>query len=693
MKKRITLSFVGILFTICCICAQEVTRGQLMDLHFRAPQAKQAGNIQEALQIYKTILSVDASLPMPYLRLAEIYAMDRNNEKSIAAAAALYRKFLLLQPDDEEAANIIKEIAYLEQLTSLEVDLVQLLHIEQADAQHIFATRARRGITNREELEQHVIDVNLLYNQAQATISAGNVQGSIQQLEMLLQQIDPTNPLYALASMQLAEMYGKQGNLQKMREILASVERNMGISENLSQHFNLTTRDVAPFEDDMVGIWVSDLSFDIDGDALPFLAIQISRDRDGSFRAVILPHCTFAQNKRMYQGRPFNLSPVRAEGTGSNFLAHSFSHTVVPEDEVISFSFGNERFIRGISETTVQILTSSIDDATEAAVRSIAYTTDDFWKQTGRTVVVTIISEIIKGLTAQASVDRKRSVHIAATMERIFPGVATLNLVTTNILERTDGFERESADNIQMRMYKLYPEYNIVFADRGNEFFGYRRFSEEEIKQSEQYELLRGMRRRGYFNRMSYRQLEQRVLDYCWAKAEENPNMKEVAAFIMESFEHAKRGLVELNYESAHSTFQGWIDQRGRKTGKGVLSSAGFQYVGAFENDSFTFGTLTLINPRTGMAEAEYTGSFSNNRFHGNGIFIFADGRFLNGTWRRDEFREGKGTHEDGIFTGRWRTIRGEERIVVPHGRGTFVSADGEIITGTWRNGVLTNQR
>ena len=73
-----------------------------MDLHYKAQKAEQTGNVQEALDIYKTILSVDIDLPVPYLKMADIYAADEGDKESVAIAMALYQKYLSLQPDEPD---------------------------------------------------------------------------------------------------------------------------------------------------------------------------------------------------------------------------------------------------------------------------------------------------------------------------------------------------------------------------------------------------------------------------------------------------------------------------------------------------------------------------------------------------------------------------------------------------------------
>ncbi|GHV48578.1 hypothetical protein FACS1894181_04690 [Bacteroidia bacterium] len=101
MKKFIL--FLFLLLNVFHLFPQEVTRGELLYLFYKAQKAEKENNMQEALDIYKTILAIDNSLPTPYLKMANIYAADENNEKSVISAIVLYNKYLTLQPNDENA--------------------------------------------------------------------------------------------------------------------------------------------------------------------------------------------------------------------------------------------------------------------------------------------------------------------------------------------------------------------------------------------------------------------------------------------------------------------------------------------------------------------------------------------------------------------------------------------------------------
>jgi len=290
MRKTILLT--GILFIFCHIQAQEVTRGQLMDLHYKARKAEQANNTQEALEIYKTILSVDASLPTPYLKMANIYAADENNRKSTATAIVLYNKYLSLQPNDENTSAIKNKIAHLQKVANntQSVSLADILYINQEQAQNIFETKARRGIkaANKEELGQYIDEISTLYDRAQEAINNNNIQTGTIYLEQLTENSELASPASAQAYMQLADFYMQQGDLEKMEDVLVELQNNIEANKNLLEYYGYKIKESTPFEDDICGVWVSDLS--VDKNSLPYLAIKIDKSGNVNYSATILPY-------------------------------------------------------------------------------------------------------------------------------------------------------------------------------------------------------------------------------------------------------------------------------------------------------------------------------------------------------------------------------------------------------------------
>lgn len=83
----------------------------------------------------------------------------------------------------------------------------------------------------------------------------------------------------------------------------------------------------------------------------------------------------------------------------------------------------------------------------------------------------------------------------------------------------------------------------------------------------------------------------------------------------------------------------------------------------------------------------EYTGSFVNAEFHGNGSIRYANGMKYQGQWFEGKM-QGKGT----LTTTEGDTYIGELSDNKFNGEGTLTKATGDIYTGFWIDGVLNGQ-
>ena len=682
--KRITLLF-GILFVFCHLQAQEATRGQMMDLFFKAQKAEKAGNMQEALEIYKTILSVDANLPIPYLKMANIYAANEGDQQSIAAAAALYRKYLALQPDDENAAAIAKKASELEQRTSYgDVDLNKLLYIEKEDVKQVFATKARPGLkaNSKEELVQQVNQAGILYDQAQANLNAGNTQAGIQNLEQLTEQVDPSSPLYTQATMQLANTYGKQGDMQKMKEKLASGEENMEINKNLSQSLNAKINDATPFEDDICGVWVSDLSYN--KDSFPFIVLTISKDATGNYNAQIADFCGLRNINKTYNKAEIN----------NKTSDLSSSNKAVLSDNSIILTYGDEKLPEKMSDFGRTMVDAGIDVignvGKSVANNIIQQSGNSFGGQMGA-LGVGVVAGLFQGLFAQSTMPVRISKFMGMKINRLYPGYA--DLVLTQIYVQEKGDNRDKMDRTStMRLVKLDSNGDTPFAIYSNfEQDGY------PFKHKKSLDISANI------NKQSYEKLATKISDYCWAKSADDPNMKVAAQQCIVNFKYATQGLSYTNFYNSSGKFEGWVDYKNKLNGfsKCALNS-GYEYIGEWKNNKYSGnGTLSYKKDRniTVIAEnvfnspvdgdlsykkgenlaVKYTGSFVNNKFNGKGLYEdnflsyegeFKDGKFdgngkltwntgqwLNGTWKDGIFIEGSGIYNGNTYTGKWKYI------------------------------------
>tara|TARA_R110001592_G_scaffold61350_2_gene186936 strand:+ start:18277 stop:19635 length:1359 start_codon:yes stop_codon:yes gene_type:complete len=83
----------------------------------------------------------------------------------------------------------------------------------------------------------------------------------------------------------------------------------------------------------------------------------------------------------------------------------------------------------------------------------------------------------------------------------------------------------------------------------------------------------------------------------------------------------------------------------------------------------------------------EYTGSFVNGEFHGNGSIRYSNGMKYQGQWFEGKM-QGKGT----LTTTEGDTYLGELNENKFNGEGTLTKATGDIYTGFWIDGVLNGQ-
>jgi len=728
MKKLFSIFILfGVFFSANAQESVVISTQNVISLYANAQKAERVGNYQEAINTYKSILFIDQTQAVPYFKMANLYSANPVNAEEASLAIALYEQFLVLDPNGRNSGAAKSKIEFLQNFMAdngwrqQSHDLAEMIQSGQEQMRDIVMAVVHPAMKaqSKEEIAQYVDETYATFNKAENAYSSGNYQVAEQYFNKVLETADPTSPLYMQTNMLLAEMYGKQGDVQKMQQTLAALEENMTTNKSLTQYYAAKLKDATPFEDDISGVWVSDLTFDIEKSALPYLAIKISKKEEGSYDAKILPYCGLAKKNNMYKGKPFGYYPVINKEVGSDYYAYSYFDTM-PHNEAIAFHFTNSKFRRGISEEAVISANKGVNTFTEGLV-SVCAEFDNVWIRGGCKVVMYTFGALIKGLIYLFSIDTKKTFHIAADMEQIFPGCLQLRLERTRLVEKSNGYERKSSDNSTMKMYKLYPEYNIVFADKGNELFGHDVFSKEEIQQTEEYEYLNALKEHGYFNRQSYKKLESKVLDYCWAKAEEDPNMKIAAYQSMASFENAKKGLFSYDYDGADGSFHGWVNKSNKKNGKGVLVSntGNYKYVGSFKNDYMESGKLTVFEGKN--VKGEYTGSFKKNQYDGNGVhtafnidngdvlyyyegafskgmrhgqgtLFMNDNSIYSGIWSKGELKYGEGTYDGGIYTGKWKYLKGENKPV-PNGKGTLVRDNGETVTGTWKDGVFVPEK
>jgi hypothetical protein len=717
--KKATLLLI-LFFVSFYLYSQEITKGDVLNLFYKAQKAEKANNMQEALDIYKTILAVDADLSTPYLKMANIYANDENSEKSAEIAILLYNKYLDLQPNDENTSVIKNRVTHLQKYVTNEqnINLAEILYINQEQAQNVIVTKSRRGIkaTTKEELEQQVEEIGLLYDHAQEALNNNNIEAGTIYLEQLTENSELASAANAQAYLLLADSYLSQGNLEKMEEVLSELKSNIEANQNLLEYYDYKIKESTLFEDDICGIWVSD--FSIDKNSLPYFAIQIDKNGNGDYNATILPYCTFSKTFNMYRGKPFEYSKTGSDSKQIGYYADSYSNTVMAENDIISFNFGDEKFRKGMSAGVAEVgqkMTGEMGKAaTEAIASNLNYSSTEAVLLTG---AVEIGTALIQSLFTLTTVSTKKATVISTDIQRIFAGCAELKLIQTTMVEKSNGYEKESVDTKQIKIYKLYPEYNITFADKEEELFGHRTFYKNEIMQMDEYSYLQALKDKGYFNRESYKKLSQKISDYCWTEAEENPEMKMMAYLIDESFKYSTKGLSYNKFQNKTGYFEGWTNNTGKLDGWGICRfNNGDEYIGTWSNNQYSGNGKFTQKDKGGNFLFEYTGTFERNKPNGKGILrntemtyegdfnkgkfngigkmILISGEEYNGVFKDNTFKEGYGSYDEGIFTGKWKQVKKDgKEIFVPDGEGSMITANGETFFGKWKNGIYQNRK
>ena len=115
-------------------------------------------------------------------------------------------------------------------------------------------------------------------------------------------------------------------------------------------------------------------------------------------------------------------------------------------------------------------------------------------------------------------------------------------------------------------------------------------------------------------------------------------------------------------------------DQHGNE----YVGSVKYFFFGPFHGQgTYTFGEGEFEGD-------EYVGEFKDDKFHGQGTFIKADGAKYVG-----EFKDGK-KHGQGTFTyADGEKYVGGYKDNEPHGQGTYTWADGSKYVGEWQDGIF----
>lgn len=720
MKKLLFL----VVITISNLAfAQEeinVSRENLATLYANAQKAEQASEYEKAISIYRSILFLDNKQPVPYLKIGNLYALNTEKEVNASLAITFYEKYLELEPDNRKSSIVHAKVEDLQNIIlengwQLQIyDLPEIIQSEQEQIRDniLDAVHPAMKAETKEEIEEFIDNSYSLWDKAQLAYQNNDIDLAIQHLTDVVQTTHPSQPLFAQANAMLADIYANQGNFQKMQEVLEMLENNMRADTELIQHYKVKLKDAIPFEDDICGIWVSNLSTDIN--KLPYLAIEISK-RGREYNAVILPYCTFAEINKMYKGKAFNRDPKELKSEDYvGYLPYSNASEIDNMQNRISFVFGDEKYRQGLNEEFAKETIDFVGEVGKGVVETLPYDNNLTYTETQlASGGVMLATAMIQGLTLLATIGSKVRTLYDLNIEELFSGCADLKLIESRAKEKSTGYEKVSADTISMKIFKLYREYNITFTTKDNELFGYKQFNESEIESNDEYQHVVALEDKSWFNKQAYKTLQNQIVDFCWNKADENPQMQKMAFKCKDYIENGMQGLMFRKFTNANGYFNGWVDFSNEMNGLGTCKLAtGEEYVGNWENNKYSGqGKLTFTNGTV------YTGMFKNGKCEGNGKYIngndYYEGEWVNnkwngqgklvengityeGLWKNGKIKTGTIVFANGNqYKGSMKKKKDKKTEItqwVPNGKGVMTKADGTTLDGKWINGEFTSE-
>ncbi|MDR1346150.1 MAG: hypothetical protein LBK03_05565, partial [Bacteroidales bacterium] len=191
MKKIV---FIFLACSLSLLHAQEtveIARADLSTMYREAQRAEKNGNLDEAISIYKSILFIKDQQPIPYLKMANIYAADPNNAESVSLAIAFYQKYLELDPNSRNAATIHNQVTKLQTLMAekkategwqeYSIDLTAVIQSDPEKTEDIIRTTVHPALKaeTKEEIEKEVDDVMLADIYASRMLKAQSAKDSI----------------------------------------------------------------------------------------------------------------------------------------------------------------------------------------------------------------------------------------------------------------------------------------------------------------------------------------------------------------------------------------------------------------------------------------------------------------------------------------------------------------------------------
>ena len=161
-----------------------------------------------------------------------------------------------------------------------------------------------------------------------------------------------------------------------------------------------------------------------------------------------------------------------------------------------------------------------------------------------------------------------------------------------------------------------------------------------------------------------------------------------------------KKFLKTKKWKNCHGTFldlkgkPAYIGEfyKGQPHGQGTFVHKGRKYVGQWKNGKqHGQGTYTYPN------RDKYVGEWKKGKYYGKGTYIYANGDKYVGEWKKVKYnkpdnqrgRNGTGTYtyvNGDKYVGEWK--KG-----LRHGKGIFIHADGKILEGIWKKDKLVKSK
>jgi hypothetical protein len=567
--------------------------------------------------------------------------------------------------------------------------------------------------------------INDLWKKSKIEIQNANYKSACDLLSEIINLSNRADTVCIKSKIAMAQILGDIGKIDTMNVIISELSSyqsthfdNAEVAADIKAliaYSNEISRKNTDFKDDICGIWISDYASDASG--VPFLALKIMK-RGKDYVMQILPYCSFATSNKMYTKTPYRHISQRPATFGNKPDIHNNQARLFFGDE--NFKKGNVLAAQmgafmtlGLGEAIISNIESNSDNS--SIVGDIA-----------KIAVVSLATNIVASLFSRLSVSKKTITTYDMLMERLFAGCADLYLQQNIFIKKSNGYQEEKSSTIKFMMYKLYPEYDIIFMTKQREIFGYKEFTKIETVNHEQYKTAKT--NICDFNRQSYEKLKEKTAHFYTSilKKQNDDLLKN----IYENFKYSTQGLLYSEQKLRNGVYKGRVNSAGVRNGYGHYKwNNGNQYNGEWKNGNMDgFGQILFANG------SEYTGNLSKNQKHGQGTFknsdgeyrggfyndkydgegelikadvtikgifkngnivkgkeIYASGDVFEGQWNRHKnIRNGRMTYANGdCYAGQWLLQNGKW---MKEGNGSMTCVNGETLIGKWKNDEFKNK-